>query len=87
MRNSLAAGLARGFYQDDPGRQDSEKGRLAGIFATDQGRELLFGGGKDGGIPAPARKQALDVICKNRSIAADTLRDTAAPPSTNPAPV
>jgi len=88
VRNSLGAGLARAFYPDNPGRQGGEKGRLAGIFATDQGRELLFGGGWIAGSRQQhaSRRLTSSARIDHRSITADTLRDTAAHPRpTNPA--
>jgi hypothetical protein len=79
MQQHMAKALAREWYPDDPIKRITETNRLAGIFGTDQGQQLLFGGGEDGRIALDARVNALAIIRANSSINAATLTETADP--------
>jgi hypothetical protein len=79
MQTHMAKALAREWHPDNPSMQASEATRLAGIFATDQGQQLLFGSGNEGRIPLDARVNALAIIRADTSINAATLRQTQDP--------
>jgi hypothetical protein len=79
MEQHMARALAREWYPDEPIKRIAETNRLAGIFDTAQGRQLLFGSGDDGNIPLDARVNALAIIRVNSSITAATLTKTTDP--------
>jgi hypothetical protein len=76
MQQDMAKALTREWYPDNPVKQVSEAKRLAGIFATVQGQQLLFASGTDGEIPLDARVNALAIIRSDTSINAATLTKT-----------
>jgi Domain of unknown function (DUF4781) len=79
MQKHLARALAREWYPDEPIKRIAETNRLAGIFDTVQGQQLLFGSGDEGNIPLDARVNALAIIRANSSITAATLTKTVDP--------
>jgi hypothetical protein len=79
MQRHMAKALAREWYPDDPIQRIAETNRLADIFGTDQGQQLLFGGADDGHIPLDARVNALAIIRADSAINAATLTKTADP--------
>lgn len=81
LPQQLGRALAREWYPDDTVQQNAEAGRLTDILNTGQGRTLLAANET---IPLEARVNALARIRMDRSITADTLRQTD-DPWTNPA--
>jgi len=79
MQQYMARALAREWHPDEPIKRIADTKRLAGIFDTVQGRQLVFGSGDEGNIPLDARVNALAIIRTNRSITAATLTKTADP--------
>jgi Domain of unknown function (DUF4781) len=79
MQQHLARALAREWYPNEPIKRIAETNRLAGIFDTVQGQQLLFGSGDAGNIPLDARVNALAIIRANSSITAATLTKTVDP--------
>jgi hypothetical protein len=79
MQQHMARALAREWYPDEPIKRIAETNRLAGIFDTVQGQQLLFGSGDGGKIPLDARVKALAIIRTNSSITAATFTKTADP--------
>lgn len=84
LRQEMAQAIAREWFPDDPAQRDAETRRLDGILGTHQGQVLLFGGGNDGKIGLEGRVGALATVRADRSITADTLKQTE-DPWTNPA--